>query len=88
METFLTTRDLRSTWADYISQKSGSLNANKKVNNNNKPVYKKGGLSTAPVSTSLTYRSSSSSKAVPTLPRPQQVSGWAFPPTCSSTVSA
>ena len=43
METFLSTRDLRSTWADYISQKSGSLNANKKANNNNKPVYNKGG---------------------------------------------
>ena len=33
MESFLTTRDLRNTWADYISQKAGSLNANKKANN-------------------------------------------------------
>ena len=75
METFLTTRDLRSTWADYISQKSGSLNANKKANSNNKPVYNKGGgvfSTTALASTSLTSRSSS--RAVPRLPRPRQVS--------------
>ena len=88
METFLSTRDLRSTWADYISQKSGSLNANKKANSNNKPVYNKGGMfsTTALASTSLTSRSSI--RAVPCLPRPRQVSGWAFLPTCSSTVSA
>ena len=33
METFLTTRDLRNTWADYISQKSGTISAIKKSNN-------------------------------------------------------
>ena len=44
MEAFLTTRDLRSTWADYISQKSGTLNASKKANNGNtnKANYGKG----------------------------------------------
>ena len=44
MEAFVTTRDLRSTWADYISQKSGTLNANKKANNNSgKGQFNKGG---------------------------------------------
>ena len=45
METFLTTRDLRNTWADYISQKAGSLTASKKANtanNSNKANYGKG----------------------------------------------
>ena len=45
METFLTTRDLRNTWADYISQKAGSLHASKKANtanNSNKTNYGKG----------------------------------------------
>ena len=49
MEPFLSTRDLRNTWADYISQKSATISAFKKANNtsntkqhNQKPHYQGG----------------------------------------------